>query len=281
MNTPLVSIIITTKNSEQFILDCIKSIKNQSYKNIEIILVDNYSEDNTLSLAKDEGVRVFLKGPERSAQRNYGAEMASGEIVGFLDVDMEISEDVVKKCVKVLENKKVCGIFIPERIKGDSFFNRVRDYERSFYNATVIDAARFFRKIDFLKSGGYDVNLNGTEDWDLDRKIKQIGKLELIDKELFHNENDTLKKYIIKKSYYASNFKNYFDKWGYDIITKKQFGIFYRYVGVFLEKGKWKKLIRNPIYTISMYFFRFLIGMVFILSKLNISKKTSVYTAKK
>lgn len=213
MNRPLVSVIITTKNSEQFILNCIKSIKSQSYENIEIILVDNFSSDNTVEIAKNEGVSIFLKGPERSAQRNYGAEMAKGDILGFLDVDMEITKNVVEECVKALSDNEISGVYIPERIKGEKFFNRVRDFERSFYNATVIDAARFFKKSLFLSCGGYDITLNAAEDWDLDRRIKTFGKLKLIDAWLFHNENDTLKKYIIKKSYYTSNFKNYFNKW--------------------------------------------------------------------
>ena len=83
--------------------------------------------------------------------------------------------------------------------------------------------------------------------------------------------------YIIKKSYYASNFDNYFKKWGHDETTKKQFGMFYRYIGVYIENGKWKKLLVHPIYSISMYFLRFLIGVVYILSKFNISKKENVY----
>ena len=127
---------------------------------------------------------------------------------------------------------------------------------------------------------GFDLNLNGTEDWDIDRRIKEIGEVSIIKSPLYHNENHTLKQYIVKKSYYASNFDNYFKKWGYDKTTKKQFGIFYRYIGVYIEKGKWKKLLLHPIYSMSMYFLRFLIGVVYILSKFNISKKENVYNKK-
>nr|WP_241210761.1 hypothetical protein [Brachyspira hampsonii] len=64
-------------------------------------------------------------------------------------------------------------------------------------------------------------------------------------------------------------------------LTKKQFGMFYRYIVVYIENGKWKKLLAHPIYSISMYFLRFLIGIVYILSKFNISKKENVYKDKK
>lgn len=281
----MVSIVITTKNAEEFIADCIKSIINSNYiakgGKIEIIVVDNHSTDKTVEIANSLGAKTFIKGPERSAQRNYGVEKSDCGIIGVLDTDMTLSENVISECVEIFEhNKKIKALYIPEKIFGNGFFNKVRNFERSFYNATAIDGVRFFRKEDFLKIGGYDISLNGTEDWDLDRRIKNIGEVSIIKSPLFHHENHTLKKYIIKKSYYASNFDNYFKKWGFDDITKKQFGLYYRYIGAFVEKGKWKKLLRHPILAFSMYFLLFLKGLVYIFSKFNISKKESVYNVK-
>lgn len=281
----MVSIVITTKNAEEFIADCIKSIINSNYiakgGKIEIIVVDNHSTDKTVEIANSLGAKTFIKGPERSAQRNYGVEKSDGGIIGVLDTDMTLSENVISECVEIFEhNEKIKALYIPEKIFGNGFFNKVRNFERSFYNATAIDGVRFFRKEDFLKIGGYDISLNGTEDWDLDRRIKNIGEVSIIKSPLFHHENHTLKKYIIKKSYYASNFDNYFKKWGFDGITKKQFGLYYRYIRAFVEKGKWKKLLRHPILAFSMYFLLFLKGLVYIFSKFNISKKESVYNVK-
>lgn len=281
----MVSIVITTKNAEEFIADCIKSIINSNYiakgGKIEIIVVDNHSTDKTVEIANSLGAKTFIKGPERSAQRNYGVEKSDGGIIGVLDTDMTLSENVISECVEIFEhNEKIKALYIPEKIFGNGFFNKVRNFERSFYNATAIDGVRFFRKEDFLKIGGYDISLNGTEDWDLDRRIKNIGEVSIIKSPLFHHENHTLKKYIIKKSYYASNFDNYFKKWEFDDITKKQFGLYYRYIGAFVEKGKWKKLLRHPILAFSMYFLLFLKGLVYIFSKFNISKKESVYNVK-
>lgn len=280
----MVSIIITTKNSEEFIADCIKSVINSNYTatgEIEIIVVDNYSIDKTVSIANSLGAKTFIKGPERSAQRNYGVQKSSGEIIGILDVDMTLSENVITECVEIFQNnEKIKALYIPEKIFGNDFFNKVRNFERSFYNATVIDGVRFFRREDFLKIGGFDTSITGAEDWDLDRRIKNVGEVSIIKSPLFHHENHTLKKYIIKKSYYASNFDNYFRKWGFDETTKKQFGLYYRYIGVFVEKGKWKKLLLNPVLAFSMYFLLFLKGFVYILAKFNISKKESVYNVK-
>lgn len=73
---------------------------------------------------------------------------------------------------------------------------------------------------------------------------------------------------------------DYFKKWGFDETTKKQFGFYYRYIGVFIENGKWKKLFAHPLLSLSMYFLLFLRGCVYILAKFNISKKESVYEKK-
>lgn len=194
----MVSIVITTKNAEEFIADCIKSVINSNYiksgRNFEIILVDNYSTDKTVEIAKSLGAKTFLKGPERSAQRNYGVEQASGEIVGILDVDMTLSETVISECVEIFENdENIKALYIPEKIFGKGFFNKVRNFERSFYNSTVIDGLRFFRREAFLKIGGFDTSLYAAEDWDLDRRMKTSGGTAITKYPLYHHENHNLK----------------------------------------------------------------------------------------
>jgi len=64
---PLVSVIITTKNEEKHIENLLQSIKRKTYKNIEIILVDNYSTDKTIEIARKYTDKIYLKGLERSS----------------------------------------------------------------------------------------------------------------------------------------------------------------------------------------------------------------------
>ena len=99
---PLVSIIITTKNEEKNIGRCLKSIKKQACPNIEIIVVDNNSIDKTKQITKKYTKNVFNKGPERSAQRNFGAQKAKGKYLLFLDADMTLSPQLIKKAVHKL-----------------------------------------------------------------------------------------------------------------------------------------------------------------------------------
>ncbi len=83
---PLVSAIITTKNEERNIENCLQSIKNQTYpqEKIEIIVVDNHSSDSTGKIAKKFTDKVCNKAPGRSAFRREGHSRNNRAFVGFL-----------------------------------------------------------------------------------------------------------------------------------------------------------------------------------------------------
>ena len=246
---PVVSVVITTKNEEKHITDCLQSIKKQTYPvdKIEIIVVDNHSIDKTKIFAKKYTEKIYDCSPERSAQRNFGAKKSTGQYFLYLDADMILSPGIIAEAIETMsKDEKIVGLYIPEIIMGDSYWSKVRRFERSFYDGTVIDAVRFIRLKDFLSVGGFDETMSGPEDWDLDKKIRQRGKTDLIQSPLYHNESEfNLHKYLQKKSYYAKSFNKYIKKWGKnDPDIKKQFGFWYRYFRVFVEDKKWKKLIK-------------------------------------
>jgi glycosyltransferase involved in cell wall biosynthesis len=267
-----ISVIVTTKNEESNIENCLKSIKEQTYpqEKMETIVVDNNSTDKTREIALKYTEKVYNFGSERSAQRNFGIKQASGEYILYLDADMILSRGVIQECVDKCENKGPVALYIPERIIGKGFWIRVRDFERSFYNATCIDAVRFARKDKVLEIGGFDEDLAGPEDWDFDRRIKEVQRVDIIDSPIYHNEGDfNINKYLGKKSYYSRYFDKYIQKWGRDDLTiKRQLGFSYRYLGVFTENGKWKKLLRNPVLTMGMYKLKVTIGMIYLLRKI-------------
>ena len=274
----LISIIITTKNEERNIKACLESVLAQTYpkENIEIIVVDNNSTDRTKEIVNEFGQRfsslnlkVFNRGPERSAQKNFGVRESKGDYFLYLDADMRLSKNVISECMaKVSQDKEIIALYIPEKISGKGFWGKVRNFERSFYDGTVIDAVRFIQKEKFWEAGGFDERLYAGEDWDLDKRLKKLGKFDIIENPLYHNEEDfSLKKYLAKKAYYLENIEVYLSKWEKDDPDiKKQFGFYYRYLGVFFENGKWKKLLRHPILAGGVYFLRFLVGLQFLLN---------------
>lgn len=269
----LVSIVVATKNEQKNIAACLQSIKNQTYPSdlIEIIVVDNNSIDQTKKTALQFTKNVYNKGPERSAQRNWGIiEKAHGEYAIFLDADMRLGTKTIEACVLKMENdRKLVGLYISEIITGEKFWSRVRRFERSFYDATVIDGLRFFRRDIFKKIGGFDESLYACEDWDLDKRIKKTGAVGLITEPVYHDESEVgIAKYISKKGYYAKNFDTYIEKWERgDVDVKKQFGLGYRFFWVFVEQGKWKKIIFHPLLAFVLFFVKFMVGFTYLTRK--------------
>ncbi|MEM0007923.1 MAG: glycosyltransferase family A protein [Candidatus Bathyarchaeia archaeon] len=170
---PLVSVIIPTYNSEKTIDACLRSVMEQTYPNIEVIVVDNYSKDKTVEIAEKYGARVFQLNAERAGAKNFNLKKARGKYVCFIDSDMELTRKVIEECVSLMENyEKLGGVIIPERSVGNSFWVKVRDFERSFYAGTEIESARFFRKDLCEKVNGFDGDIVAFEESTLPQKIK-------------------------------------------------------------------------------------------------------------
>lgn len=125
---PLVSVIIPTFNSGGTLEKCLRSISNQTYKNIEIIIVDKFSNDGTKEIAKKYTKKIFEKCPERSTQRNYGAHKSRGKYLLFIDSDMELTKRVIEECVKKQEDTKSSAIIIPEKTVSNNFFRRSKKF---------------------------------------------------------------------------------------------------------------------------------------------------------
>lgn len=97
---PLISIIVPVYNVEDYLKACLDSIINQTYKNLEIILIDDGSTDNSGKICdeyagKDNRIKVIHKpNGGLSDARNAGLEIAKGEYIGFVDSDDYITEDM-------------------------------------------------------------------------------------------------------------------------------------------------------------------------------------------
>lgn len=249
----LVSIIITTKNEQNVLERLLNSVKKQTYAKLEIIVVDNNSVDKTKEIARVFTDQVFNFGPERSAQRNFGVKKAKGAYLLFLDADMELSQDVLKECVGVCsKNPELGGVAVPEESKAVSFWERVKAYERSFYNEKgdpVTDAARFFKRQVFQQAGGYDETITGPEDWDLPETIIGRGfKIGRVRAHIYHHEKVPSPFVLAKKKfYYALSAHRYLKKHDIHMVGPKTIyflrPVFYR---------NWKRLLRHPLLTFYM-----------------------------
>lgn len=272
MKNPLVSVIIPTLNSEKYLAACLQSVKKQTYKPIEIIVVDNFSTDGTVSLAKRFTKNVFVHGDERSPQRNYGVKKAKGTYVFFVDGDFILEKDVVFSCVRSMQNDKIEGVAVPLRGIGLGFWTKCKILERDLnLKAYWLDAARFFKRSDVNAVGGYDEKLVSGDDWDLSQRICRSGKIKRISAFMEHNEGTlSLRKIIRKNFYYGRKIGNYTKKEINEKQKKTQGSIIQRYA---LYLSQRDKLFAEPIVGLGLLFMKTCefgsAGFGFIVNRIN------------
>lgn len=260
MKQPLVSVIVPTYNSEAVIGACLQSIQDQTYPQVELIVVDNYSTDQTPHIAAEYTQYVYQKGPERSAQRNYGAKQAKGQYVLFIDSDMRLTPEVVAACVNTITEKQktLLAITIPEESIGTGFWAQAKRLERQLLlGVDWLEAPRFFPKKIFAAFHGYDETNTGTEDYDLPQRIKMrygnssIGRITSF---IQHNEGHlSLLKTMKKKFYYAEHLQSYTQKQENKQYYKKQASLVNRYMLFFSQPSR---LFQNPVLGIGMLFLK-------------------------
>jgi glycosyltransferase involved in cell wall biosynthesis len=213
---PLVSIIIPTRNSEDTIASCLRSIKAQTYDNIETIVVDNYSQDRTVAIAKRFGAKVFLKGPERAAQVNLGVTYAKGKYVYRVDSDFELEPDVVKEAVEKSESLGYDGVLIHNTSDPTiSFWAKVRKMERDSYRQDEIHVAtRFCKKKVFGSLCGFDDSLVAGDDYDFQNRLVEggykIGRIKAQETHIGEPRNIT--EVVRKHYYYGKNIRPFIQK---------------------------------------------------------------------
>ncbi len=263
---PLVSIVIPTKNAEKYFERCFNSIKKQTYKNIEIIVVDNYSDDKTLRIAKRFTHKVYQKGYERTSQTNFGAEMAKGKYIYRVDPDFILEKDVVRQAVEKCEKENLGAVAIHNTSDPSiSFWAKVRKFERDMYiDDDLIVGARFYTKEAWRRIGGYNENII-LDDYDFHNRLVEYYKWGRIKAKEYHlgEPKDLLT--IFKKSYfYGKQVPPYIKKYpmrGF----KQSHPLKLSYI------RHWKDFVLHPILTLGfliMIIVKYLGGFLGIISTL-------------
>ena len=133
-NNGLISIIVPVYNVEKYLNRCVDSIVNQTYKNIEIILVDDGSKDRSGEICdfyakNDDRIQVIhKKNGGLSDARNHGIKIAKGAYISFVDSDDWIEEDIYEKCMN--SNKKYNADII-------NFAIQINHSDGKFYNQSI------------------------------------------------------------------------------------------------------------------------------------------------
>jgi len=254
-----VSVIVPTRNSAGTIEKCLESILSQTYKNLQILVIDGFSSDNTVEIASRFATNIFSIEGERTTAKNFGILKSRCDFLFFVDSDMILEPHVIEECVTISSSdNRIGGVIIPEHSIGSGFWIRVRDFEKSLYVGSAIESARFFRKEFVVQVGGFDENIVFYEESTLPQKIEGIGMSvsARITSSILHNEEGfNLCMWLSKKRRYYLTAGSYSKK--YKKSAKMQTSIFYR-INVFIVNGKWKNLIRHPILSAGLFMLKIL-----------------------
>ncbi|MCX7769462.1 MAG: glycosyltransferase [Proteobacteria bacterium] len=201
-NYPLISVIIPVFNRENFIKESMLSVINQTFKNIELIVYDDASNDNTEKTIKkimqiyEKFNILYLKGEKNrgpSFARNRGVEIAKGEYIAFLDSDDLWLKNKLSIQIKemIKNNWDICqtdelwirnGIRVNPHKKHKKISGYI--FEKALKLCIVSPSAVMMKKNFFLQFGGFDETLPACEDYDLWLRISSKYPIFLIDKKL-------------------------------------------------------------------------------------------------
>lgn len=255
---PLVSVIIPTRNSKRTIETSLKSVKKQTYQNIELIVVDQESADGTLDIAKKYTQKIYTNHPDKfysapPVSRNMGVKHSKGKYLLHMDSDMELTPKVIEEAVAVFKNNpQILALKIHEKDVGNGFWSRAKMLERKCYiGYDAIEAARFFRRDIFLKLKGYDEKLRSSEDWDMSKRVQKVGQISEIQAHINHHLGNLKYFNQVKKKFnYGLTLDFFLKKHGFDF--KKEFKFVFRIV--YLKNIK--LFLSDPIGTVGFLILR-------------------------
>lgn len=183
----MLSIIIITKNEEFFLPRLLKSIKNQTFKDYEIIVSDAGSKDKTLLIAKEYGCKI-IHGGLPSKGRNNGAKNAKYDLLLFLDADVILNKYFLER--NILEFKKrrldIAGVYskpIESNLLSLFYVFLINFFERMFQKTlpVMMGYCIFVKKNIFDKINGFDESLTFNEDTDFIRRSCKNGKFRMLE----------------------------------------------------------------------------------------------------
>jgi glycosyltransferase involved in cell wall biosynthesis len=192
----MISVIIPVYNGECTLGSCLSSVFASRYKDLEVIVVDDYSSDNSRGVARSLQCRLIElpRNGGAAAARNAGAAIASGSILFFLDADILLQPDSLDRVARILAERQeiaaVFGSFQADTVAQD-FFSQYKNLVHHYTHQTSrTDATTFasgfgaVRAEVFRKLGGFDPSQRFLEDIELGYRMHREGYRVLLDKQL-------------------------------------------------------------------------------------------------
>jgi len=209
-----VSIIIPTYNAEETLEGCLRSTCNQSYRAHDVIVVDNFSRDDTLKIARGFGVSIIQRKGGPALARNVGIANSTSEYILFLDADQILSHSIVEECVTKCETEVAGMVKILEVFVGKGLWGSCSAAWKNCYHRVEQDAGgglrggepRFFARERIIQSGMLNDDLFWGEDYDLYTRMKKMDIKEAsCSARIYHCEPTSLRSILLKIHRYGES----------------------------------------------------------------------------
>ena len=207
-----ISVIVALYNVKDYADECIESLVNQSYTNLEIILVDDGSKDETSAIvdkwaAKDERIKaIHQENGGLSAARNTGMKYATGDCIAFIDGDDSIKKEYFETLVKNMNDTgaDMSGVGRYENIPGENTFknfssvdsltvyNDYRDYiydtyadkEKRFFQSAIVVWGKIYKR-NIWENIEFPVGHNNEDSWVFPRVLSRCNKIAISPEPLY------------------------------------------------------------------------------------------------
>lgn len=188
----MLSIVIPSLNEEKYLPTLLASLKNQDFKDFEIILADAGSKDKTLDIAREHGCKI-VPGGLPAKGRNEGAKVAMGEYILFLDADLTLKKDFLSRAMKAFLKDKRVGIagfpIMPSdgKIIDKIFYGALNTF--SFLTQKILPytaCAILVKKDVHQKIGGFDESIIFIEDYPYGKAAAKICKYKFMAGNVFY-----------------------------------------------------------------------------------------------
>lgn len=220
MKQPLISVIIPVYGVEKYISQCLESVINQTYNNLEIIVINDGTKDRSAEIAKeyaakDSRIKVYdFKNGGLSVARNRGLEIATGEYISYLDsddwLDTKMYETLLETAMKNEADMVKCGIIET---------NGAAEEKITFSDVKIINNEQHKAFKNYFKGILWTIACNGLYRCDLAKKVK-------FPENIVHEDN------------YSSGLFLYFAK---KVASIPFCGYYYRVNNTGISKGKVKR----------------------------------------
>ena len=265
MNQPLVSVVIPNYNYANYLREAIESVLSQTYKNIEIFVVDDGSKDNSAEVLSEFGDKiqvVFQENSGVSAARNNGVRRSRGEFIAFLDADDVWLPNKIEKQVEQFLSDKTLGLVHVAVQEIDANGENLKticnglagdvSHEFLLFERSVVlggGSGMMITRKAFEEVGGFDLRLSTSADWDLFYQISSRYRIGFV--------SEILLKYRIHDSNMHGNiprmeremligFEKAFSTEKHLSIKKKAYGNLHKVLaGSYFRSGNYRDFARN------------------------------------